>query len=311
MTFADLLLLGSTLIWGANYGIVKGALASLSPLGFVATRFALAAAIMAAGLLITRSWLRIKREHLAMFFLAGACAALYQVFFIVGLNLTTSANSALLFAATPVIVMILSAALRTAQINARQVVGSILSFAGVYLVITGGSRIGGASSHLAGDLITIVSVLLWATHIYANTVLLRHYPSTPLTAMELIVACVILIPVCLPAAISQDWAAVTPAGWGGLTYAVIGSTVISYSCWNYGIRRIGPVRTLVYQYLTPVFALIFGVLIWSETVLMTQILGGAMVWAGVLLVRLDVFSWGRNGRIVPVKPAETDPEDSP
>ena len=55
--------------------------------------------------------------------------------------------------------------------------------------------------------------------------------------------------------------------------------------WNDAVQRIGPSRTATYSNLIPVIALFTGVLFLGEPLSVGQVVGGALVICGLLVVR--------------------------
>jgi drug/metabolite transporter (DMT)-like permease len=60
-------------------------------------------------------------------------------------------------------------------------------------------------------------------------------------------------------------------------------TVIAFIWYNEGIKAIGPARTAVFTNLVPVFGISLGALMLHETILISMIVGGVLVIAGVSL----------------------------
>src|SRR5687767_6315803 len=89
--WADLALIGMTVIWGATFVVVKRALDDASPLLFVALRFSAAAAVLA---ILYRDHLRGAGASARAGILCGVFLFLGYAFQTVGLRLTTAAKSA-------------------------------------------------------------------------------------------------------------------------------------------------------------------------------------------------------------------------
>ncbi|MGZ3253030.1 MAG: EamA family transporter [Burkholderiaceae bacterium] len=54
--------------------------------------------------------------------------------------------------------------------------------------------------------------------------------------------------------------------------------------WYYeGVKAIGPTRTAVFNNLVPVFGIVFGALLLHEPILISMVIGGALVITGVTL----------------------------
>ncbi|MPN40008.1 hypothetical protein SDC9_187543 [bioreactor metagenome] len=60
-------------------------------------------------------------------------------------------------------------------------------------------------------------------------------------------------------------------------------SVYGYYMWYTGVDKVGAVRTSVFNYFNPVFAVITGVVLLGETLTMYVLAGGVMVIGGVYL----------------------------
>jgi drug/metabolite transporter (DMT)-like permease len=75
-------------------------------------------------------------------------------------------------------------------------------------------------------------------------------------------------------------------GWrAGLSVLYLGAlgTVLGFVWYYEGVRAIGPARTAVFINLVPVFGVALAALLLGEPVLLSMLIGGAMVIAGVTL----------------------------
>ena len=68
-----------------------------------------------------------------------------------------------------------------------------------------------------------------------------------------------------------------------LLYLGVFGTVIAFIWYNEGIKAIGPARTAVFTNLVPVFGIALGALMLHESILISMVLGGVLVIAGVSL----------------------------
>ncbi|MCK7470408.1 MAG: DMT family transporter [Desulfomicrobium escambiense] len=61
-----------------------------------------------------------------------------------------------------------------------------------------------------------------------------------------------------------EFARLSLAGWAVLSFTVVFSIVIAFFLWYRGVKKIGPSRTIIYQYSIPVFAAFFAYLLIQE-----------------------------------------------
>lgn len=283
----DLRLILVSIIWGINFSAIKFALTEFHPLGFTVLRFALAAAFLLIVLLINRDPLTIDRQdRWAIIRLGLYGIALYNIFFMYGLQYTTAANSAMLISLSPLFGALIAAASGRERLSPRMIAGLALATAGVILVIR--SRHDGFAftlSGMGGDLLTLCATLCWALYSIAAKPLLERYSATKVTAYAMTAGTVLLLPLSLPGLVSQSWASISAASWSAAAFAAFIAGGAAYVLWYQGIKRIGVTRTMVYHYLMPFAAVLFAAAFLRERITLLQVAGGAAILSGVYLVQ--------------------------
>jgi drug/metabolite transporter (DMT)-like permease len=296
----DLLLLLIVSVWGVNFSVVKSAIsgpaAPFTPTVFNALRFSVAAVIL-LGLLRRSGGERpaSRRDWLAIFGLGLVGNTLYQFLFIVGLNYTSPASSALIVATTPVIVALIGATLRLERLSALAWLGIGLSFVGIALVVFGtasGASTPQAASPLLGNLLVLGSTTTWSVYTILAAPLLRRYSATTVTSLSLSAGTLPLILIALPDLARLDWRAVPVAGWSAALFSGAFALATAYSVWNRGVKEIGGARTAVYSNLIPLVAAIVAWIARGDALTIFHLFGAAIVLTGINLTRL-----GRQARV--------------
>jgi drug/metabolite transporter (DMT)-like permease len=272
------------LIWGVNFAVVKRALEVFDPLGFNALRYLIASLFV---FLVLRArgpvGLPDRRDVPRVLVLGVIGNFVYQMAFILGLDLTRAGNASLMLALVPVFVLV--AGLRSRQRHGRRAwAGAALSVLGVALVSGSALRLEGVTT-LIGDLILIGAAVVWTAYTVGSQPLIQRYGSVRTTAWTLWIGAVGLLLAGIPALRAQPWAKVDPMAWGGLLFSALFAIGLAYLLWYRGVERIGGARTAIFSNLTPVIALLTGALWLGERVTAVSVLGAAMVIGGVMLVR--------------------------
>jgi len=293
-----------TIIWGTNYALVKTAFREIDPQAFNALRLIEASAVMvgvnllvsryrpavaeSAGgeiasifhtpaLVTRRDWLR-----LAWLGLVGHCA--YQFFFIGGLARTSVANGALIVAASPIVITLLSTVTGKERIGALHWLGTVLSFLGIYIVVGRGAHVSGES--VRGDLMLVAAVVCWALYtIGARPLMARHSP-VGVTALSMALGTLMYVPLAAPALSAMHWGSVSALTWIKLVYSSLFALCVAYTIWYAAVREIGSARTSAYSNLLPIVAMATAYLWLGEPLGLDKLGGAAAVLAGVALTRL-------------------------
>jgi drug/metabolite transporter (DMT)-like permease len=290
---SDAALLFVVLVWGLNFPIIKVALEPMPPYVVNAFRFAVSAVVLGA----IHGWrtrhtpggfIAPIREHGWMVAGLGLLGyVLYQWCFIVGVNATSAGSAALIIASSPMWTAIIARMLGMERLPLGAWGGLALSLAGTVLVVVAAANAPAfAEDTLFGNTLMLGGALLWA----AYTVLSRPALTAGVSAVGLaFFGILIALPILWALGWSDldqvDWAEVTPTVWAAIVFSGGFSTGIAYGLWNIAVQRVGPSATAIYNNLVPVVALASGVVLIGERVTLYQLLGGALILGGLLLMR--------------------------
>ena len=90
------------LTWGINFGVVKSAYQDMPPILFAAIRFTISGILVFIVTFWREREVWIRKEDLGRVILVGAMGlGLYQIFWSLGLNVTSASNSALILSTQP------------------------------------------------------------------------------------------------------------------------------------------------------------------------------------------------------------------
>jgi O-acetylserine/cysteine efflux transporter len=285
-SITDFYLLLAMIIWGSDYLFAKIALREISPVSFSAMRTAISTVVLLPFFIKReKDWSVSMRHFLWLVGLALLGTFLNRVFWSIGLSLTTASNSALLMTTSPIFVLIASSLFLRAEVTFRTSMGIFISFAGVFLVIQGDWK-GGVmrSETFQGDLIIIAAAVFWALFTVLAKKLLKEYSSLKVTAYVMFIGTILFLPF-FPNEKGGGWGEISALAWFSVLYVAILGNCVAYFFWIRGIQNIGPLRTVLYQYLMPVTAILFSIPFLKETVTSTQVWGAAVVFGGIFLAR--------------------------
>ena len=274
-------------IWALNFSVVKYSLNEIDPLSFNAFRFIFAIAFIWIIVVVRGIKIRIDRKDWAK--LAGLALLgnlIYQLLFIFGLDLTFSANAAVMLGTIPVWTALFSHVFFEEKLTRIRGFGVFFAFAGVALIMGGGADgfdIG--TSTFTGDLIIILAAMVFATYTLFSKSFLYKYTPIELSTVVMTVGGIGLILVALPDLLSLDYSEVSWAAYGGALYSGVFAIGVAYLVWNYGIRQVGAVRTSTFQNLVPVLGVILGFFLLGETLTLIQYSGAGSVILGIVLAR--------------------------
>ncbi|WP_373061153.1 DMT family transporter [Gemmatimonas sp.] len=282
----DLGLVFMSLIWGINYSVVKAGLRTLSPLTFNGLRVAMAAIVLLVIAAFVRDTKLPSRRDIITLALLGLLGnGVYQLFFIFGMSRTRAGVAALVVASGPAWIAVISWMLGRERLPLRGWSGIGLQLLGVACVVGSAQGFEGGRDVMLGAGLIALGSIAWATF----SVLLQPYTKTTnplhLSAITMASGALVLVSIALPDLIALDWGGVSLTEWGAVTYAGIGALVVAYLLFYRGVRVLGATRTAMYGNLQPIVAIVFAWLMLGEQPTIWQLLGAALIMAGLLLSR--------------------------
>jgi drug/metabolite transporter (DMT)-like permease len=267
-------LLAATFTWGVSFVIVKEALDDSSPLAFLGIRFALATLALAPLVDFRSRWTsgELRAGVVLSVLLASGFAC--QV---VGLQYTTPARSAFIVALSSVLAPLFGLILL--RHRARWMVILALAIAGIGIYYLTAPDGGGGLNR--GDLWTMITAVVFGGHIVAVAELSKRYDARRLvwlqiagTAVGVGLAAVVLEP------IRVQWST-------GLVAALVFTGLVATAAalvWQMRAQsQMSSARASLLLCLEPAFAAAASWLFWGEQLSLTQGLGAALIFVGMLL----------------------------
>ena len=281
----DALLFLMAIIWGVNFTVVKFATGLMQPLAFTGLRVMLAAAVLLVMAMTRKHKLPTRREILSLMALGMLGNGIYQIFFVEGISRTRVGNAALVVAATPALIAIISRWSGVERVNRKLAGGIALSLIGVGIVVLGSAQSAKGTPTFLGTMLVFFGTLCWT----AFTVLLqpfaRRLDPIHLSAFTMLGGTIPMFLATSGAILATDWSTFGFPAWGAVLYASVLSMGIAYLFWYRGLRVLGPTRTAVYGNLQPVIAILVAWIFLSETPTMWQGVGAGTIITGLFLTR--------------------------
>lgn len=283
----DVALFSIAFIWALNFSVIKASLSEVDPHSFNSARFILATLLVWVIVFLKRDWFTIPKKDWIPLLLIGLIGnLLYQWLFIVGIDLTLSANAAVMLGTIPIWIAILAHFFSDEKMTRLKVLGVSLAFAGVAAIVIGGDNpISFVSDTFKGDVLIILAAITWAIYTIRSKNFLQNYTPLQFSAIMTLIGAVSLTIISFFIVGSTNWLEVSVPAYGGIIYSGALSIGLAYLIWNNGIVKVGPVKTSVYQNLVPVLGLMFGIVLLNESLTSLQYIGSAITVAGVIITR--------------------------
>ncbi|PLX39679.1 MAG: EamA/RhaT family transporter [Hyphomicrobiales bacterium] len=242
---------------------------------------------------------QVFRDNWTMIVMLGLlsmwiCGAL--VYF--ALRYTTATNGTLIYTSSPVLIVLLEWAFRGRRISPREALGIVTALVGVVMIVVKGDldTLLGLRFNV-GDIIFAIAAISWA----AYSVLLKRgeFSSVPTLSMFAVIAAAgaaTLFPFMIWESIEVGTFPTDAGSWSSIAGIVIFSSVLAFSCFQYGIKVVGPAITGMFMYLLPPYGVMMAVLFLGETLRPFHFAGFVLIMTGLLLGTLpkDIIRRIRN-----------------
>lgn len=273
---AILAMTGSAAFWGLSTVATKGVLELVPPFTLLAIQ--LSAAVAALWTAVLLSGARIGRRHLRLGLAGVLEPGLAYGLGVPGLALTGAASAAVIGAAEPVFVALVSFLLFRERIGLRMAAALAAGAAGVALVALAGAEAGGLR-RLSGDLLVLGGVACAALYVVVSARSLEASAPLPLAAAQQSVGLVVALGLLAAAlALGLEAPGALPPSSIALA-AATGVTQYAAPFWLYLVAlRTMPVA-LAAQFLTliPIFGVAGAVILLGERVSPAQAAGSVIV----------------------------------
>lgn len=182
----------------------------------------------------------------------------------------------------PIMVAVIMALFFKERLTITTILCIVMALSGIGLLYRGSD---GDTLSLVGTLLVMASSLSYAIYIVgANRPMLSEIPTLKITFYVLVFGAVIFAgrfatgtPFTMPAA--SQWYM-----WADVVALALFPTAISFLCTTAAIQRIGSTPTAILGALEPVTAIIFGVLVFGETLTPRDMVGLTLIIAAVTMV---------------------------
>lgn len=277
-----------TLLIGPSYTLVHWGAAEFQPTALLFFRMLFTAAIF-AGLFLARGGFRgsyptrLQWRNLLLLALFGA--ALNQLLFVTGMKYSTATNGALIYATTPLIVLLGASQLtKTEALTPGKLLGVLLALGGVLLVfIALGREL--RFDAILGNVILVGAVTCWAGYVLYGKSVLAPFDPLQATAIVMVMAFLLYAPFGATQLASVEYATLSWKAWAGLGSLVLINSTANYLLVTYSLGGLQSSQVAIYMNLQPVTAAAFSVLILGEEQLtLLFVIGGLTTIAGLYLL---------------------------
>ena len=277
-------LLGLVMVlWAGNSIVGRAVRFDVPPLTLAFVRWFGASLILAPFALphVRRDWAAIRKGWKAIVLLGLLGVGAFNAFLYAGLRYTTATNALLLQAAIPAMVMVLDRLFFSVRSAGLQKLGVACSIFGVAVVVFEGDLARALGLRFgAGDLLILISVLVWAFY----TVLLRLRPAvspSSFVATTFFIGVLAMAPFAAHDWITGDHIRWSPKVLGAFAYVCVLPSIVSYFIFNSATSTLGPARAGQTITLMPIFGAFLSAALLGEPLHTYHFAGMVLILLGI------------------------------
>ena len=277
----------ATVIWSGNFIVARGANAQIGPFSLAFYRWFTATLIIAPfawkKFKAEKSIVYAERKHLFWVSLTGM--VLFNTSIYIAGHYTSAINMALIgTTSSPIFATILAVIYLNEKLSVTRIAGMAICITGILVLISKGSLQTLASFRFSiGDLWMLCGAFAFAVY----NILVKKKPIN-ISAINFLfvifgMGTFILLPFFLTElsiGASTHWNFSLLAS---ILYLGIGTSIISYLCWNKALHKLGTGRTVLFGNLIPIFSTLEAVIILGEKFTGIHIISGGLVIVGLVL----------------------------
>ena len=278
------------LLWAGNAVVGRLVYDLIPPITLNFIRWVLAFAILlplAHGVLRPGSPLWPHWRRYALLGLLGI--GLYNALQYMALQTSTPINVTLVGASMPVWMLAVGALFFGAAVTRRQLLGALLSMAGVLLVLRRGELSQLVALRLVpGDVFMLLATIAWA--FYSWLLARTNEPASVRGDWAAFLMAQMVFGLAWSGSFAgAEWASGrTHIEWGwplvaALAFIAVGPAVVAYRCWGVGVQRAGPAVAGFFINLTPLFAGLLSVVFLGERPQVFHGLAFALIVGGIVV----------------------------
>ncbi|WP_430929639.1 DMT family transporter [Lysinibacillus capsici] len=276
------LMLVTSLLWGGNFVVAKTLVAHASPMTLTLVRWLIAVIV-----LLPLVWWKEKRlvpakAALMPLFLMGITGvALFNIFQFLALEQTTSTNAGLISTMNTMSIALFSFAFLKEKINGLQLLAMVLSFIGVFLVLSKGDwQLLWHFQLNTGDLWMVAAVCVWGLYSVCSKWAMQTTSPLMATLYAGLFGVLILVPFTIT---DFTFSEIDSSFILSLLYTGVISTVVCMVFWNIGVQQLGATTSGIFLNFNPIFTALLAFLFIGEQLSWLQGIGGIIVILGCYL----------------------------
>ena len=279
------------IVWGATYVGIRAVVAHMPPFVAASIRFLIAGSVMLLIAASTRKWHKPTREQLKNAIIVGTLMMGMGNGFIMWAQKSIPSGIAALLVGTFPLWLTLAEAImsRGASLKAPVVSGVLVGLAGVFLIASskGDLAFGGGAIPLIPLIAVQSASLCWTLGYLKAKTLKERLPLAMASGLEMFSGGMFLLIESM--VLREDWGRVAKAplsAFAGILFLAFFGSIIGFTAFAFTRNTLPSHVVGTYAYVNPLVAVIFGRLLYAETLSSRTLFGGALILTAVFVTTI-------------------------
>lgn len=244
-------------------------------------RFPLAAAVLWAVILLTRSGVDLDRRQTTVSLGLGVAYTVLTAAFFWGLLYVTAGLAVITLYTYPIYVFIIAVAFLDERVTKRKLAAMVLAIVGVAIIV--GLDTSGADPF--GLMLVSIGAMAYAIYTTGSRVVVADLRPDLMATVAMTAAAVLFAGYGLTT--GRLLVPETAAQWGVAGGLALFGTAIPIALFAYGLERVEASRASVLTTVEPPVAVVLGVVVLGEALSPGILVGGLLVLGGILLIQSE------------------------
>ncbi|MEX0987169.1 MAG: DMT family transporter [Bacteroidales bacterium] len=282
--------------WGITFVIFKYANESFDPIAIIFTRLLISIVFLFSFAFLSGRMMKFRKGDFKWFLLM----AMFEPFIYFlgesfGLSMVSSTVAAIIVSTIPLVVPIAAYFLLKERLSVTNIIGLMISFAGVILVVMASE--GRLAGNIKGILLMFVAVFGATGYTILVKRLLDTYNGIFITAWQSTLGLLFISPFFFVLELPHiDFTAILPRSIWALLYLGIFGSGVCFILFAIGIRELGASKANIYSNLVPVVTAIVSFFVLKEAMPVMKIIGIVVVIGGLLLSQVTGMKQRTNAK---------------
>lgn len=260
----------------------------ISPLSLAFFRFGIATILLIIFFKLKGMTFRIDKKDIWFMAMLGAlCIPINQFFFLVGISLSTSSNSGVMYAMTPMIAYLISIKMKKEKFGYAKLMTIFLTIAGIIVIFWESlmQSLSQQSSLFLGNILLFFAVSSWAVYVTLSVRMIEKYGALKTSTIAFTFGMILYIPIFLLDVHNFTLDKLTFTGVLGFFHLSVLVAFLSYFIYNYSAKfiKISTLTTLTNT--SPILTIILSYFLLKETFSVYFIIGAIITLTGVFLTQ--------------------------